>query len=83
MRLEVFLPSIEKIFFLTKALLSTRTQYVYFHQFAVRRVSTVSVFNRQKIMKKCKKVHRLLAKLLHSHHSKCLVQGWFRCLLSI
>ena len=70
MRLKVFFPSIEKIFFLTKALLSTRAQYVYVHRFAVRRVATVSVFNRQKIVKKCKKVHRLLADLLHSHYDE-------------
>ena len=53
---------------LTKALLSTSLQYVNVRQIAVRRVATVSLSNRQRIVKKCKKVHCLLAKLSHSRH---------------
>ena len=58
---------------LTKAMLSTSTQYVNVRRFTVRRVATVSLSNRQRIVKKCKKMYYLLAKLSHSHHRELYV----------
>ena len=76
MGLEAFLSN--RIFFLTKALLFTSAQYVNDHQITVGRVATVSLSNRGRIVKKCKKVHCLLAKLSHSHHREytCLLHKY-------
>ena len=63
---EAFFPSVgEKLFFNDGAALYKFAIYFYARQFIVKRVMTVSLSNRQRIVKKFKKVHYLLNKLSH------------------
>ena len=64
MGLEAFFSCVGDFFFLTKALRFKSAEYFNVRQFTVRHVTTVSLFNRQRIMKKCKEVHCFLDKLL-------------------
>ena len=69
-------PTIRENFFLTKALLYTTGQYVNVRQCTVRRIATVSVSNRQRSVKKCKKLHCVLAQLSQSLPRVYVSSAW-------
>ena len=75
--ISAFFPLLQRIFFFNEGL-STSAQYINVHQYTVRRVAIVLLSNRQRIVKTCKKLHCLLAKLSHSHHreSTCLLHKY-------